>query len=600
MLEPAQRGRGWRGLGAIARLKPGVTVQQAAAQVASISERIGKEDPENGKDWRGSVRPLADRVIPKGARASAGAMFGAVGFVLLIACANVASLLLARGISRRREFALRASLGAGRWSLVRLQLAESMLLSAAGGMTGVLASYWTAPMLKRIAPPEMAIFEQARVDLAALGFALALSLITGILFGAAPALMLTRGSLSEGLQDSSRGSTSGRHLTLKSLVVAEMTLALVLVCGGTMMIRSIIRQQTADYGFNRENLTAAHILLPDTRYPESAQATDFYARALENLRRDNTVESAALVQKIPMSGDNSYFDVRIEGRADPKEVATVGNMIVSPGYFHTMRIPMIAGREFTNQDHSRSQPVAIVNETFARRYWPGGALPLGRRVQAAGEKSPWLTVIGVARDVKHTGPSEPPRPEVYRPHAQAPERNMALIARSRAAGQNPAPAMRSAVWQVDRDQPLFRLQTMEEAMLARNSGARAAAKVLGGLAGIALVLAAIGTYSVMAYSATQRLREIGIRLALGATAQAVFAMVLRGGLSLAAAALILGIPAAYGVTPLLRMVTEGLEAQEADVYLGVAALLLVVTAAASAAPAVKAMRVDPARVLRSE
>ena len=249
-LDPSQRERGWRGLRTVARLKPGVSVDQADAEVRSISARVAKEDPKNGENWSGQVRPLTDRVIPKSARASAGAMFGAVGFVLLIACANVASLQLARGMMRRKEFALRASLGAGRASLIRLQVAESLLLSLAGGVVAVLASFWTVPMLKRVAPPEMQIFELARVDLTTLAFALALSLVTGIVFGVAPAWLLTRGNLAGGLQEAGRGSTGGRHLVLKGLVVVEMTLALVLVSGGTMMIRSIIRQQTADPGFD--------------------------------------------------------------------------------------------------------------------------------------------------------------------------------------------------------------------------------------------------------------------------------------------------------------------------------------------------------------
>ncbi len=599
-LVPSQRERGWRGLKTVARLKPGVSVDQAAAQVHSISGRVAKEDPKNSEDWSGQVRPLTDRVIPKPARASAGAMFGAVGFVLLIACANVASLQLARGMMRRKEFALRASLGAGRATLIRLQVAESVLLSLAGGSVAVLASYWTVPMLKRVAPPEMQIFELARVDLTTLAFALALSLLTGILFGAIPAWLLTRGNLAEGLQEAGRGSTGGRHLILKGLVVVEMTLALVLVSGGTMMIRSLIRQQMADPGFDRANLIAAHVLLPAVRYPESSQVAEFYSRALENLQRDNGVESAALVQTLPLAGDNSYVTVRVEGQSDPRQDAEAGDMIVSPGYFRTMRIAFIAGREFSSQDHAKSEGVAIVNESFARRYWPADPLPLGRRVQAGGEKSAWLTVVGVTRDVRHVSLSDPPRPEVYRPHRQAPERTMMLVARSRTAGPSTAAAIRSSVWQVDREQPIFRLQSVEAFLLSRNAGARATTQVLGGLALMALLLAAIGTYSVMGYTAAQRLREIGIRLALGASAKSVFAMVLKGGLALAGIGLLVGLPAAYGVTPLLRMATEGLVANETAVYAGVAILLFIVALAASAAPALKAMRVDPARILRSE
>ncbi|MBI4910081.1 MAG: ABC transporter permease [Acidobacteria bacterium] len=599
-LSPAQRVRSWRGLNTVARLRPGVSIDQAAAQVRSISARIAIEDPKSSADWSGQVRPLTDRAIPAPARASAAAMFGAVGFVLLIACANVASLQLARGMLRRREFALRASLGAGRASLIRLQAAESLLLSLAGGAVAVIASYWTVPLLKQIAPADMQIFEQARVDVSTLGFAFGLSILSGTLFGAVPAWLLTRGNLADGLRESSRGSTGGRHLLLKGLVVSEMTLALVLVAGATMMIRSLIRQQTGDPGFDKTNLTAATVLLPAVRYPEAAQSADFYSRALEHVLRDNSVESAAVVQTLPLAGDNSYIGVRVEGNSDPRLEAPTGNMIVSPGYFQTMRIPLTAGRDFTVQDRAESAPIAIVNETFAHRYWPSDSLPLGRRLRAGGDKSPWITVVGVARDVRHLGFSEPPRPEVYRPHSQAPERTMTLVARSRTPGQSSAAAIRSAIFQLDREQPLFRLQSVEAFLLARTPGARATTKVLGGLAAIALLLAAIGTYSVMAYTAAQRLREIGIRLALGATSQSVFAMVLKNGLTLAGIGLLIGLPAAYGVTPLLRMATDGLQPNEHLVYAGVALLLFLTVIVASAAPARIAMRVDPATILRSD
>lgn len=597
---PNQMERGWRSLRTVARLKPGVSTAQASEQVRAISLNAGKQDSKTAEDWIGQVRPLSDRVIPRPARASAGAMFGAVGFVLLIACANVANLQLARGMMRRKEFALRASLGAGRASLIRLQVAESLLLSLVGGCVATLSAYWAVPLLKRIAPEDMRIFDQARVDLATLAFAVALSLVTGILFGALPAWMLTRGSLSEGLLESSRGSTRRRHVLLKGLVIAEMTLACVLLSGGIMMIRSLIRQQTADPGFDRANLTAAQVLLTPVRYPQPFQVTEFYTRAINALDRDNTVESAALVQTFPLTGDNSYISVRVESQSDPRQDSESGNMIVSPGYFETMRIPLIAGRDFSSTDHADSEAVAIVNEAFARRYWPADPMMLGRRVQVGGTKSPWLTVVGVARDVKHVSVSDPPRPEVYRPHSQAPERNMILVTRSRAAQLSNAEALRASVRQADPEQPIFRLQSVETLLLNRNPGARATTQVLGGLALIALLLAAIGTYSVMAYISAQRLHEIGIRLALGASSSSIFSMVLKGGLTLAGLGLLIGLPAAFAVTPLLRMTTDGLQPNESAVYVGVATLLFIVGLTASIAPALKAMRVDPVGTLRSE
>lgn len=599
-LAPGQRTRGWRGLNAVARLRPRVSLAQADAEVRAISERIEKEDPRNSENWRGAVRPLTDRVIAKGARASAGAMFGAVGFVLLIACANVASLQLVRGTHRGRELALRSALGAGRSSLVRLQLVESLLVSLLAGVVGVLTSYWTVPLLKRIAPPEMPIFELARVDLSALLFGLGLSIACALVFGLLPAWLLTRGNLASMLRDADRGSSASGHLTLNALVVAEMALSLVLVTASTMMIRSLIRQQTMSPGFDTRNLTVAYLLLPQSRYATDAQVVQFYEKALQNLQRDASVESAALVRTLPLSGDNSYISLRVEGARESDRYQSAGDMVVSPGYFRTLRIPLLAGRDFSDADQADTRRVVIVNETFAKRYWPEDAKPVGRRLKMAQDAAPWLTVVGVARDVHHESLNDPPRPEIYRPHAQAVERIMTLAARGKQEGQGSAASLRAAVWQVDREQPLFRLQTMDELLFSRNSGERATTKVLFGLALIALILAAVGTYGVMAYSAARRIREIGIRLALGASNRTIFGMVLQGGARLAGLGLLVGLPAAYAITPLLRAASAALEPQDCRVYAGVGLLLFAVALAAGLAPARRAMRVDPAVVLRGD
>jgi putative ABC transport system permease protein len=599
-LEAGRRERAARGLNNVARLKPGVTIDQAAAEVRSISERIEQEDPAAGLGWRGRVRPLTDRIIGSGARAAAGSMFGAVGFVLLIACANVASLLLARGAGRRRELALRASLGASRSALIRLQLAESLLLSVAGGVIGVISAVWTIPLFKRIAPSEMAIFKTASLDWSALGYGLALSLATGIVFGVAPAWLLTRGDLAPALRESSRGATGGRHLVLKSLVAGEMALALVLVAASTLMIRSLIRQSRLDVGFDRTNLAAARVLLSSARYPGRTQVLDFYSRLLENLRRDGGVAAAALTQALPLSGYNSYNDVTIEGDSEARRDNLAGDMIVSPGYFHAMGIPLLAGRDFSDADHFDAPKVAIVNETFLKWYWPKAASPVGRRIRMRGQTTDWITVVGLARDVRHRNPYDPPRPEVYRPHRQVPFRSMTVVARGRGGAQTAAGALRTAIFEVDREQPLFRLESVEALLARRSQGERATTDALGIMAVLALILAAVGTYGVMSYTAAQRVREIGIRLALGAGRRDVFRMMLGGGLALAAIGLIIGLPAAYGVTPLLRAVAEGLDAKDGAAYGGVALMLFAVALAACVVPAWRAMRVDPATVLRDE
>jgi len=595
-----QRERSWRGLSAIARLRDGVSVEQAASEIRSISERIGKEDPKAGQDWRGSVRPLADRVVGKSARAAAGTMFGAVAFVLLIACANVASLLLARGTQRKRELALRASLGATRGSLIRLQLAESLLLSLLGGTIGVLSALWTIPLTKRVAPPEMTFFQTATLDWNALLYGLGISIATGVVFGVVPAWLLTRDHLASVLRDADRGSTGGRNWTLKSLVVGEMALALVLVAASTLMIRSLTRQAKMDPGFDKANLMAGHVLLSTTRYPQPAQITAFYRSTLETLRRDGSIDSAAMVETIPLGGNDSYMGIRIEGEADSVREQIAGNMIISPGYFETMRIAILAGRSFTERDNDSAVRVAIVNETFARRYWPKESNPIGKRIKIGGEKAPWTTVVGMARDVYHNNLYDPPRAEIYRPHEQAPSRQMMVVARGRNGTNGVAAALRSAVTQVDRDQPIFRLQSVEALISTRQSGELATTKVLGFLAAIALILAAIGTYGVMAYTAAQRVREIGIRLALGATQSDVFRMQLRAGLTLGTLGMVIGLPAAYAVTPVLRAIGSAIDPRDAAAYSGVAVALFVVALCASIVPAWRAMRVDPCTVLRND
>jgi predicted permease len=508
--------------------------------------------------------------------------------------------LLARGTQRRRELALRASLGATRSSLIRLQLMESVLLSAIGGAVGVLSAVWTIPLLKRIAPAEMLVFQAARLDWPALGFGIALSLATGLVFGAIPAWLLTRGDLAPGLQESSRSSTGGRHLTLKALVVAEMALALVLVAATTLMVRTLIRQSTMNAGFDRNGLTIAWIMLPSARYSEPPRVLDFFSRVIGNLKGDARLESAALVQTIPLGGDNSYSGVHVEGESDPNRDKITGDMVVGPGYFHTMRIPLLKGRDFSDADSSEAAKVAIVNETFVRRYWPGVSDPVGKRIRIGNAQAPWITVTGLVRDVRHTNMIDPPRPEVYRPHAQVPRPIMMLVVRNQGGLQGAADAIRSAVRQVDPEQPVFSLQTMEAHLFNRGAGERATTQVLGGLAVVALILAAVGTYGVMAYSAATRVREIGIRLAIGATQKDVFGLVLRGGLGLASLGLLIGLPAAWGVTPVLCALSSGMDPHDGTAYSAVAALLFGVALAACVVPAWRAMRVDPARVLRNE
>ncbi len=596
--EAASR-RDARNLRALARLAPGVTARQAAQELAALSARLDQRYPATNRGWKADVRPAAHLFLPRNARTALTAMYFGVTFVLLIACVNLASLLLSRGTMRGRELAIRAALGAREGALTRLLLTESALLGLAGGAAGIALAWVALPLLRPMAPAGLGQVENLVLDLRGLAYGLVLSLGSGLLAGWIPAFAMTRGELGRALRGSGRGSTAGGRGTLTGLVVAEVVLSVVLLAASGLMVKSVSGQLTADAGFDRTGLMTAKVSLPEPVYREPRQVADFYRRVLAEIRRDPRVRAAAAAQTLPLAGGDQWSRVTVESsRArDARDENLAGWMVVSDGYFDTLGIPILSGRGFTEWDTPDSPPVVIVNQTMARQYWPGAADPLGQRLKAGGDDAgPWATVIGVARDVRHLGALEPARPEVYVPHAQAPGRAMTLVAR----GGGLAQAMREAVWRVDREQPLYEVESVEALIERGAAGPRATAKVLGFLAIVALLLAATGIYGVIGYLAAQRTREIGVRLALGARRADIFGMVLRGGLARAAAGLVVGLPAAVAVTPVLKSILFGLEPHDGGTFVLVSVLLLAVAGLASLAPALRAMRVDPLRVLREE
>lgn len=593
--------RGSRFLRAIARLAPGAGVEQASSEIQAISQQLERDYPDSNLGWSGSVRSALETVIPRGARISITTLYYAVTLVLLIACVNIASLLLSRGALRQKELAIRASLGAGRGRILSLLLTESTLLGLAGGALGVAFAYWAIPVLRTIAPQDMAQSSLIALDARGLLYALAICLISGLLAGLAPALAMSRGHLAGALHSGGRGNTSSRHGTLRALVVVEVVLSVVLLAGGGLLVKSLVKRLSADPGFDRTRLMTASVSLPPALYPEKRQAAEFFRVVLEQLNGSPGIASAAAAQTVPLGGSNSWSPVIVEGAAGQSgQQNMVGHMVVTPEYFDTLGVPIIAGRAFAPSDADSAQRVAIVNQTLAKRYWPDDPAPLGRRLKAGNAKSDWLTVVGVARDVRHSSTTSPARPEIYLPHAQNGSNGMVLLVRTHSDPHQAARLIRSAVWAADRNQPLNNVESMDEMIDRRSSGPRATAQVMGFLAFLALVLASVGIYGVVSYMASQRSREIGIRLALGAERRSVFAMVLRAGLAMAGLGLAIGCAAAAGVTPLLRRIIEGVEPHDAATFAGTAAILLFVAVAATFAPAVRAMRLDPIRVLREE
>jgi len=601
-LDPAKASRGSRSYAAIGRLKPGVTLEQARADMAGITAQLAEEYPDDNKGWGVALSTRYEEMFGEDVRVIMIMLLLSVAFVLLIACANVANLLLARAASREREMAVRMALGGGRIRLLRQLLTESVLLAALGGIGGVFVAYWGIRGLLLIAPPDVPHLSRIQLDPTVLAYTAVIALFTGVIFGLAPALHGTRLRLQEVLKEG-RGSSGGaRHRALKSLVVSEVALALVLLIGGGLMARSFVEQVKVKPGFRTDNLLTMRVSLPPLKYETPPRQASFFRDALGRIAALPGVRAAAAVQTLPLGGSNSWRGVDIEGRpvADPGDRISIGYLIVTPDYFRAMDTPLLHGRFFTAQDAENSPRVAIVNETAARQYWPQDRSPVGRRIRFSSEEEPWMTVVGVVRDVRHQSLSRPPRAELYLPHEQEPTRAMTLVAWTASDPLGLAPAVREAVWAVDRDQPVYSVMSMQQVLDERVDGQKATAQVMGTLSLLALVLASVGIYGVVAYMVSERTHEIGIRMALGARQRDVFRLVLRQGMRLVGIGLVIGLAAAVGVMRLLASILFGVTPTDPLTYASVTVFLLGVAAAASYLPARRAMRVDPMIALRYE
>ncbi len=588
------------------RLRPGADIRQAQAEMDTVGRQLGAENPRSG-GTRPRVWGLRQFVVRE-VKPSLMVLAGAVGLVLLIACANVANLLLARSGARQREIAVRTALGAGRRRLVRQMLTESVLLAAAGGAAGVVLAYWGVKMCVHLAPAGYPFLRNSALGAPVLAFTAGLSLATAIIFGLAPALVATKaGALHEALKEGSRGSgeSLSRNRFRAALVVGEVALALVLLAGAGLLIRSFARLNSVSPGFDPKGVLTASITLPPAKYPAPPQRVIFYRQLMERLSAAPGVQATAVVSLLPLSGSNTGTGIFVEGRPYPRvqDAPIIWMRLASGSYFRAMNIPLKRGRLFTERDDGTAPPVAIINETLARRHWPNED-PVGKRFATGlprdGSSPSWITVVGVVGDLRHMKLNQEADAEVFWPYTQPPLGGMNIVVRTSSDAARFAPQLRAAVAGLDRDLPLSQVRNMEQVLANSIAPQRFSVWVLGVFAGLALALAAVGVYGVMSFSVTRRTREIGIRAALGAGRADVLKMVVGQAMALAGAGLALGLAGAFALTRLMRSMLYEVAPTDPLVFAGVAVTLAAVAALASYIPARRAARVDPLVALRYE
>jgi putative ABC transport system permease protein len=588
----------------IARLKPGTTTGQAQTELSTIAARNEQRFPQTDADFGALVLPLHDQIVG-GLRPALTVLLGAVGFVLLIACANVANLLLARAAGRQKEIAIRTALGARRLRIIRQLLTESLVLSCTGGALGLALAYGGVKLLVAAAPDDIPRIRDVNLDLRVLLFTLAVAMLSGIVFGLAPALQSSRPDLNESLKAGGRGSTARRHGIRDALVVAEVALSLVLLIGAGLMIRSIIRLYQVDLGMEPANVLTLQVNIPFSRYTKLDQRIDFYRQVMERIRALPGVTSVGGTTHLPLTGGGDIEALYIEGQPPPDSLdkAPLANYDgVTTDYFRTAGIPVLAGRVFEERDDKQSPDVIVVNEAFARRYL-AGADPVGKRIlnDLPGEAGArWFTIIGVVGNVKYDALDAEIKPAVYYHYLQNTDNDLAIVMHASYTAAASARAAENEIWAVDPDIPVFNVATMDQIISASASQRRFNLLLMCLFAAIALALAAIGIYGVMSYTVTQRTHEIGIRMALGAKRGDVVRMVVLRGMGLAAAGTGLGVAVAMGVTRLLRSLLFSTSTVDALTFAVIPLLLMAVAFVSNLGPARKATRVDPLVALRYE
>jgi putative ABC transport system permease protein len=585
----------------LARLKPDVSFEQAREQMTHIAKRLEQQYPDSQAGRSVFLIPLQEETV-QNVRPALRALMFAVGFVLLIACANVANLLLARATSRRREIAVRTALGAGRLRLVRQLLTESLLLALAGGALGLVMAKWGVEALLVLAENFLPRANEVGLDWRVAAFTAALSLMTGLFFGLIPALQSSRVELQSALKEGA-GAGAQTNLLRGALVVVEVAATLVLLIGAGLLIKSFIRLYETDLGFKAENVLTMSLALPKAKYPDAQAAAIFHQTLLERVRSLPGARSAGVINYLPLQQSGFNGDIAIEGQGpyEPGRAPWAEFRAISPDYFRAMSIPLIGGRFFTAQDQRNSAPVVIVNQTLAHRYLPGQD-PIGKRIRAIGND--WRNVVGIVGDVRQSGVTQAARAEVFVPIPQAIwtplTQTMSLAVRSDAEPEALVSAVRNAVSEIDPAQPVFNVKTMEAVVADSVSDRRLNMLLLGIFAAVALTLAMIGIYSVMSYTVSQHTREIGVRMALGARPMDVLKLVVGQGMGLTLVGVALGVAGAFGLTRLMATLLYGVTATDPLTFVIVSALLGAVALLACCVPARRATKVDPMIALRCE
>ena len=601
------------------RLKPGVSLEQAQAELSNIAHQLEQDYPDSNVGHGVQAVSLHEEVVSN-VRSALLILFGAVGFVLLIACVNVANLLLTRAAARQKEMAIRTALGAGRGALIRLMLTESLLLAGFGGGLGLLLAFWLIDLIPKFKAIDLPRLDQVRLDFRVLAATVGLSLLTGLLAGIAPAWRNSGPQLNHWMNEGTRGSTGGWPRRLGSmLVIVEVALALVLLVGSGLMLKSFVRLVRVDPGFDPHQVLRLDLSLPGLKYKQPQQQMAFYQELIERLKVLPGVQAVGATTQTPLSPGDNWNPFEIEGRPAlrPGQEQQAAARSVSNDYFRTLRIPLRRGRFFSDADARKALPVirwfeqqpypehfnepqpvpaVIINETMARLYWPNED-PLGRRLRIIA--SPWLTVVGVVGDVRHTALNSQPNPEMYLSYLQEPSTSLAVMVRTSADPLQLAPAVREQVKALDKEQPMT-LTTMDQIFSDSVARPRFNALLLALFGGLALVLAMVGVFGVINYSVAQRTHEIGIRLALGAQRRDVFKLVVGQGLFLVLLGVAFGSGGAFVLTRLLTSLLYGVSPTDAGTFLIVSVLLTVVALLACYIPARRATKVDPLVALRYE
>lgn len=602
----ASSARQVRLLSVVGRLNDGVQPSEASAELASIARRLESEYPESNTGVSLRLVPLHDQVTGN-VRPALWLLFGAVGLVLLIACANIINLMLVRGAARHREIALRAALGAGRLRLLRQLLTESITLSVIGGAAGILLGSWGVNALLALNPTSIPSYNKIGLDMTVLGFTLVTSVVTGIVFGLAPAWQALRIDLNSALKEGGRGAVAetGQRRLSSLLVITEMAMAMVLLIGAGLLLRSFARLLDVKPGFATENVLTMQIGLPNAGYQQPQKRIAFMQQLEANLRGAPEVASVDFVTRLPLMSalNNITTFLAIEGREVPAgERPEIDFRRASTGYFQTMGIPLLSGRLVTEQDVTNNSGYVLINEAMARRFWPGED-PVGRRIStviSTGQQIPWQTILGVVGNVRHLGLDVEPRPEIYYHTNTSPPFGPVVVIRTTSDPTRVISLARAKVRELDRDVPISNVNTMEQLVAQSVAQRRFGMFLLGIFALLALLLAAIGIYGVVSYSVTQRTQEIGVRMALGASATDVLKMVLRNGMSLALIGVALGLVGAFGLTRLMSRLLFAVTPTDVTTFTLVSVVLIAVALLACYLPARRAMRVDPLEALRYE